>query len=311
MINPNILIVDENDDTRYNLHFLLKEYAIIEASTINSMWEILETNIQPDCIIINISLSGGRALAAVKEISCHPQFQEIPLLFLADHNDHLAVEQGFSFGCVDYIRQPFHAIEICARISAAIRRHNYTLRLKKQLSYDPLTGLLNRNAFHQKILSPMDYHRQKGIHFSLAMLDLDNFKEINDNYGHLAGDLVLHKFSQLCMRNLRQKDIIARYGGEEFIILLTNANALNASKALDRIRNLCINYPLEVNGRLIKLTFSGGIVDSSDFYTYSKNIEELISIADNRLYIAKNNGKNKIIYKNETCTKSSCDCLSF
>ena len=164
-------------------------------------------------------------------------------------------------------------------------------KLNKELqdltNIDPLTGAYNRRYFSHisKKLLPLTRREKKNL--SLVMIDIDDFKKVNDTYGHDIGDMILKKLVKTISDNLRESDIVARFGGEEFVILLSNTRASEAEFILEKIRIIIQNSMFEE----IRITISIGISE----YTFDEdNIEEALKRADEGLYIAKENGKNKI-----------------
>ncbi|GGF25803.1 hypothetical protein GCM10010954_25930 [Halobacillus andaensis] len=162
----------------------------------------------------------------------------------------------------------------------------YKKDLMEKASRDPLTKLYNRRAF----MRFYDQHaKDRNSALSVAFIDIDYFKEVNDTHGHVTGDLVLQKLSKLLSQNLRTIDIIARYGGEEFIVLLPHCNQWNAEKAMERIREAIEREVFHVNGLHLQLTISTGIATTDDV-----EASQLILAADEALYTAKNNGRNRV-----------------
>ena len=151
---------------------------------------------------------------------------------------------------------------------------------------DELTGIYNhRTLIDQLMMLILDTDFMKHP-FSIAMLDIDDFKKINDTHGHLFGDVVLHDISEILKNNIRDKDILGRYGGEEFMIIFRDTKEADAIKSANRIRR-----KIEANFfSQIQITISGGVKE----YTGEK-LEELIRSADMKLFQVKNNGKNQII----------------
>ncbi|MBU5424903.1 diguanylate cyclase [Tissierella pigra] len=168
-------------------------------------------------------------------------------------------------------------------------------RLKEIVIRDPLTNSYNRWYLMDRFSQLIDNYKRVKNSFSLVMLDIDLFKEINDSYGHQAGDYILTKFVNIINQNIRSYDIFGRYGGEEFILLLPDTDKENAYILMERILNIIGNKPFIYEGISINITFSSGIVESSEIDLDNINTDELIKIADNRLYEAKNAGRNKII----------------
>lgn len=162
------------------------------------------------------------------------------------------------------------------------------LDLLHKANQDPLTKVYNRRAL-------MHYYRQMlssssaSEPMSVAFIDLDYFKKVNDDYGHVIGDRVLQEISQLIKRNLRDIDVVVRYGGEEFVVLLPYCNRDDALNAVERIREYVENHPIHVNELQIPVTISAGIASSSG----SKN-QDLIAKADEAVYKAKHNGRNRV-----------------
>jgi len=157
-----------------------------------------------------------------------------------------------------------------------------------QANHDSMTGLYNRRSFYhisQKILN-LSQRKFEEIH--VIMLDIDNFKSINDTYGHDMGDKVIVSLSNTLIKNMRKSDIIARWGGEEFLILLSNTNEKSTLNKAEKIRTSIASMKVDE----IQFTVSVGV--SSFDYTEDATIDDAIKKADNALYEAKNSGKNKV-----------------
>ncbi|GAB6066495.1 GGDEF domain-containing protein [Aquifex pyrophilus] len=160
---------------------------------------------------------------------------------------------------------------------------------------DALTGLYNRRVFMEIAEKELSRAMRLGQPFSILMLDLDNFKRINDTYGHDVGDIVLRHVAQILKRNLRRMDVIARWGGEEFIVMLPNTTLENAYKVGEKLRKAVEAAPVELeNGKKLKITVSVGVSS----FRNQKSLEDIIREADIALYNAKKKGKNRVeIYK--------------
>ncbi len=166
------------------------------------------------------------------------------------------------------------------------------LRTKKESVTDPLTGAYNR-VFLREFVKKINYYS-----YDVAMIDLDHFKKVNDNYGHKAGDYILQGFVKIVKSSLRQKDVLIRFGGEEFLLFLhrDKNKQSKAKEVLERIRKKIEEYDFKFDGEDIKSTISIGLV--TDIYTY-RDIQEVIKKADERLYIAKHSGRNRVVYKEQ------------
>ncbi len=163
---------------------------------------------------------------------------------------------------------------------------------------DRLTGLFNRNCFNDMLTHLLALTQREDTELSLVFLDLDDFKLVNDTYGHQMGDMVLHKFGGILSGSIRKSDIALRYGGEEFVILMPNTNQKDALMLSNRIRLKVKNMPFIQNDTKLHISISGGL---AVYPTHAKTADELIYSADSALYRAKGAGKNNIkIFKNES-----------
>lgn len=135
--------------------------------------------------------------------------------------------------------------------------------------------------------------------FCLALLDIDDFKLVNDTFGHLAGDMVLKELSSIFQSNIRSQDIVARYGGEEFAIIFPETSINDARKICERIRNLVENHTFSIENKKVNITISGGVGEALSSETLTKQ-QGLVNYVDKLLYDAKNDGKNQIKYSNNT-----------
>ncbi len=165
--------------------------------------------------------------------------------------------------------------------------------IKELAITDPLTGLYNRNYLNivlQKNFIP--FWKREKFPLTVALLDIDNFKSLNDIYGHQKGDEVLRKLGQIIRNSIRESDIPIRFGGEEILIIFPSSKKEEAVKAVKRIRENLVKENFGI-GRPV--TFSSGLADFPDDITVPGELEKLIKLADERLYIAKNRGKNRDI----------------
>ena len=162
---------------------------------------------------------------------------------------------------------------------------------------DPLTGLLSRRSLDKVMLNQLEIARATESNFCVIMCDLDHFKKLNDKYGHLAGDEALRHFAELARRRLRQSDLIFRYGGEEFLILLPSSSRDQALTLAERIRHDLSAASWPIDGNTISISASFGVVEvsSSDYpFIDAEVVRDILREADNRLYCAKERGRNRV-----------------
>lgn len=177
-----------------------------------------------------------------------------------------------------------------------IKKINFMYTQTKQMSLtDPLTKLFNRRHFEAEFEREFKRAKRYNNPLSIAVADIDFFKQVNDNYGHLCGDYILKEIAYIITNNFRQTDLIFRYGGEEFVIILTETSGKNALIPLERLRKAVENYKFKFNKQDINITLSIGVSSNINLETAQEMFEE----ADKILYDAKNNGRNQIGVKND------------
>jgi diguanylate cyclase (GGDEF)-like protein len=189
----------------------------------------------------------------------------------------------------------FRILEIIAT-TAAISIENISLfKTTQELALkDPLTGIYTRRAFEDKMDEEILVSARTKKPFSLAIIDIDHFKKINDTYGHQVGDEILKYMANMIKSSMREFDFIARYGGEEFALIMPQTDKKTALQVLRELTNLIKNYPPVVDENIIKITVSIGV---SEFPLEALSKSQIIRVADERLYKAKNEGRDKIIYE--------------
>lgn len=182
------------------------------------------------------------------------------------------------------------SLEAVADICASSIQNAHYLQRVKQLAYvDGLTGIFNRRYFEVRIVEEIERARRYGTGMAVIMADIDEFKRLNDDFGHLVGDEVLRQTSSLFQQQLRKTDVICRYGGEEFAILLSQANEQQAVAIAEKLRRLIVEWMFPGVPR--KVTVSAGI---AAFPAHGKTRDEIVRAADRALYDAKQAGRNRV-----------------
>ncbi|MDB4946024.1 MAG: hypothetical protein JWP97_5558 [Labilithrix sp.] len=171
-------------------------------------------------------------------------------------------------------------------------------RLYESSTRDALTRLYNRKYFTERLTAEVAYSRRHKVKLSVIIVDLDDFKQTNDTYGHLAGDMVLRLVSAQMQRLIRLEDLLARYGGEEFVILARSTGKTDAAHLADRIRESIAQLEIPVAGRSLRVTLSMGVAALPDVQPEG-GPNELLALADRRLYVAKGAGKNQVCSEGE------------
>jgi diguanylate cyclase (GGDEF)-like protein len=177
---------------------------------------------------------------------------------------------------------------LSATFTAAIRNAQLLNELHTLSETDPLTNILNRRGFFEKA-SQRIHDAPENTEFAILILDMDHFKQVNDLFGHQAGDLVLQKVAEECKRQLRQTDLLGRYGGEEFIVLLPDTDTTGAQYVAERLRLAIANLEVKVNYQKVSITVSAG---GTSFFSPDRSIDRFLHQADEALYDAKAKGRN-------------------
>lgn len=201
--------------------------------------------------------------------------------------------KGMEAGADDYVTKPFLSQELAVRINAGKR----ILDLQDQLTYlathDVLTGILNRRAILKKLKQEMSRSKRTSSPVGIVMADLDHFKNVNDTYGHLAGDKVLIESSKILKNSLREYDEIGRYGGEEFVMILPGADIEQTTTIANRMCESLANSNISFNNQELKITSSFGVFAINSDNDIAK-IDEYFKIVDKALYEAKDEGRNRV-----------------
>ncbi|MBI3099924.1 MAG: diguanylate cyclase [Planctomycetes bacterium] len=208
--------------------------------------------------------------------------------------------EGMDAGADDYLLKPYDAGELKARLQAGRRIVELQDQLiaareslRTQATHDTLTGLWNRGAIIEFLHKEVERARRSSAPLSVAMADLDHFKQINDTRGHAVGDAVLRIAARRLMPCLRPYDSIGRYGGEEFLVVLPGCGEADAVATAERLRNSLGATPIETSAGPVPVTLSLGVASSPAGETGAGE-DDLLRASDDALYQAKNGGRNRV-----------------
>lgn len=243
----------------------------------------------PDLILIDLHMPGVSGAELARVIRQIDEFVSIPIVFLSNEEDFAKRMEALDLGGDDFLTKPIRATHLVAVVRSRLERLK---TLRTYMVRDGLTSLLNHTTFRNILAQEVNRARRQNAKLALAMMDIDYFKTVNDTYGHAAGDSVLKSLSRLLMQRLRGSDIIGRYGGEEFVALLLDAEAEQAYRIMDEIRQHFSEMEFYPNkSSSLSVTFSCGIATFPEFSN-----EKLVSdAADQALYAAKGKGRNQIV----------------
>ena len=254
----------------------------------------------PDLIIISCQIDTIDPLRIAVTLRSKPHFKNSVLMMLADEENIPMVIKGMELGINDYFMYPIDKSELKARVKTQLRRKQYQENLRTELeesvdlsTKDGLTGVFNRRYFDIDVKQMVQKSQETKKPLCIMMFDMDHFKQVNDTYGHTAGDEVLKTLASILKTSFRVTDVVARYGGEEFIVLLNNIDLQGALPIAEKTRFLieatefAIPDPI---GRIHKTT-SIGVAE----YHQGETTEDFLSKVDKALYEAKEKGRNKVV----------------
>jgi len=284
-----VLIIDDDKNSAEYCKAIL-EHANIKVYYLNSATDIFEyiINYEPDVILLDMYMPNIDGIELACIIRQHQAFSFIPIVIMSGETDMNKQFKMRRAGADDFILKPFKPHHLVDTILNRIQRSRHT----KQLIYtDGLTSLMLFTKVKDHVLNLIDSCLRYNLDLSVALIDLDFFKHVNDKYGHLVGDQILCRFADFLLSRVRKADMVTRYGGEEFAIIFPYTTGENAIAALNSIREEFSKSIQNVNGNEFKVTFSDGIASINHNH---QDIESLLYAADTALYEAKADGRDSI-----------------
>ncbi|HEX9982933.1 MAG TPA: diguanylate cyclase [Thermoanaerobaculia bacterium] len=295
-----IAIVDDDAAIRRLVKLFLKraEYDTFECTTGAEARDRLWKE-RWDLAILDRRLPDLDGVVLCKEVKANPDFRTRYVIMLTGEDEQADKVEGLELGADDYITKPFQSPELIARIRAGKRIFDLQqelLETNKRLELlsitDGLTKLHNHRYFQDELARAFEESQRYQRPLSLAMIDIDFFKKVNDTYGHAAGDDVLKAVARLYHDSVRSTDLVARYGGEEFAVMMPETNLNDGIAFAEKIRKLIEESTIETQAGPLQATVSIGV--ASVPHTRIPTSKELIVAADKALYRAKRNGRNQV-----------------
>jgi len=283
-----VVVVDDDPEVADYCCAIL-DAASMETTQLNDPRRTLETIVEarPDLLLMDLYMPQctGVELAAV--ICQQDALASIPIVFLSSERDVDVHLSALDVGGDDFITKPFNRDRLVSLITARARRAR---RLRMLMTRDGLTGLLNHGSLMERLDTEINRVSRGGGEISLAMIDVDYFKAVNDEHGHARGDQVLKVLGRMLSSRFRTTDIVGRYGGEEFVVVFPDTDAATAERILDEVRDGFSKIRHRAGTESFRTTFSAGI---SSFPAQASK-SALLESADRALYEAKQGGRNQI-----------------
>lgn len=294
-----ILIIDDDVDLTALYSSILKSAGMV-VEVLNEPNSLLESlaSFRPELILMDIYMPNYDGVELSKVIRQDHSYLDIPIVFLSSEKDEQKQIAAVKVGADDFLCKPVASELLVSSLTARAERYR---SLRTLVMRDGLTGLFNHTAIKEDLIAKISSASRTVTCVAVAMIDLDNFKVVNDTYGHQMGDQVLRTLSHLLKQRLRKSDAVGRYGGEEFVVIFPNTTAEVARSVLEKVR-VSFNRVVHVSEQgEFKVGFSAGVVDSRQ----TLNPDELLASADTVMYRAKASGKNKILLGSEGIPASS------
>ncbi len=283
-----LMLVDDSMVVRNEVKKILHNqmFNVLVAAHGEEALNYLENNKDIKLVLTDFNMPVIDGVELTKTIRETFDKNEMIIIAMTGNNEPMISAKFLKIGANDFIKKPFGKEELICRINNALDFNEQLKKMSNMAHNDFLTKVYNRRYFFQEIVK---FYQDKSS-FAVSMIDIDNFKKINDKYGHDIGDSVLVSLANILRENTKGSDLVARFGGEEFCIALRNIDKKQAVGFFAKLRKIISNLNIQTKKGKINITVSIGLSFSGE----KKNIDMLLKEADEALYRAKNLGKNRV-----------------
>ncbi|MBU1927384.1 diguanylate cyclase [bacterium] len=294
--NHKVLVVDDSVVVRKTMSTLLENlfYKVYTVAHGEEALAMLEVHPDISLMITDYNMPVMNGLDLVRATRKKFSKSELCIIAISVHDDEEMNALFLKHGANDFIKKPFSKEEFSCRINNSIEALENLHTVTHHANRDYLTGLYNRRYFHEHMTEYIAEAKESAEQFTVAVVDIDYFKKINDSYGHDAGDKVIVNLADMLRANLSHHDIISRFGGEEFCLVLKNADINHSLSILERLRTKVQESNIKIDAhKSINITISIGIASFNE----EDELETTINQADMMLYKAKQEGRNRTVYE--------------
>ena len=297
----HVLVVDDDPLSLHMVDYRLRQWGheVVTCANGEEAWEKIESGYLPHAAVLDWMMPGLNGLELCQKIRARSDGPYVYIILLTGKGETEDVIEGLEAGADDYLTKPLHFGELKVRLRTGQRIVNLQAdlmaaheSLRVQARQDSLTHALNHGAILDYLQREQARAKREHLPLSLIMADLDEFKRINDQYGHLAGDYVLVEVTSRLHDCLRPYDAIGRYGGDEFLVVLPGSDSRTVLQQAERIQASLANDPIHLSEREFFVTMSLGLTTWTE--PYVGDAKFLIHAVDEALYSVKNNGRNGV-----------------
>ncbi|HEX7762792.1 MAG TPA: diguanylate cyclase [Cellvibrio sp.] len=284
-----VLIIDDDQSLAEHYKLVLGS-ADIRAEVISDPRDIftLLNDFHPELILLDINMPGCSGIELAQVIRLNQDWLRVPITYLSSEQDEEKRALAMGRAGDDFLSKPLSDLELITAVSVRAARSR---QLSDALDRDSLTGLLKHSRIKEQVDIELSRAQRTGDKLSVVMVDLDHFKQINDSYGHPAGDKVIKAMAHLLRQRLRKMDAVGRYGGEEFVAVLPRCSRAEAQALMEDIRKRFRDISFTVDQKTFHVTLSAGI---AAFESDIERADQLLQEADAALYRAKSDGRNRV-----------------
>jgi len=294
-VKHTILVVDDSVVFRKQMKTMLSNlfFNVITVAHGEEALNIMEVTPDISMVLTDYNMPVMDGLELTKQIRKKYPKNELSVIALSGKSDDDETAMFLKNGANDFINKPFSKEEFSCRINNTIEALENIYEITNQATRDFLTGLYNRRYFFDSVEKYFQHAVKNDESFSVAMVDIDHFKKVNDTYGHDTGDKAIINLAEILVSETSKDDVVARFGGEEFCVVLKNISNDNAVKVFERIRKKVeSSVTVSDKGDEIRYTISTGLV-----LNHEDTLDATVNESDMHLYTAKENGRNQVVYQ--------------